>query len=387
MSTSSNVHAPDPTTQQVSGYGPQGEPLLSVLTKRTYQLDRPELRTLAPEQIPLVEEPAFDPDNPALLVDDIDLYPWKPLTDVVIKGHVYPDRPTGRFVALAAIGPAVKRVAVFGPRRCEPASGGTVAFSAPQPIEKVLLSYAHAYGGRDASAEARHGTPLAELQPYLSAIDLSAASPFLYPRNPVGVGYLVDADREAIERLTLPALEDPDDLLTPERLCAGTPARWAAMPLPWTTAWTHLNCFPRSAFFGGIPEIDPATLPLPEVRRGLSPKDLVRPGSIFDQFDIRAANGASLGLQLPHVPPGTEIVLRGFYPGGLEVRFRLPREAPRIWIDGRNGKLIETGPVIHSIVIQPDIRLMTVLWRGSGAALRPYAPEELATMPLKVTWS
>jgi hypothetical protein len=374
-----------PSARQISGYGAKGECILSVLVKRTYRLDRSGVRSLAPEQLPLLEDAVFDPDSPGVLLDDLDLYPWKPLSDVVLKGHAYPERPSGQFMSILAVGSTSKRLAVFGPRKCEPSSRG-IAFSAPEKVEKVPLSYTKAYGGRDALAEARHGTPLGELQAYLPDIDLSAASPYLYPRNPVGVGYLVDADREAIEGLSLPWLEDPDDLLTPERLCSRTPERWAAMPLPWTTGWMHVNCFPRSAFFGGIPEIDPATLPLPEIRRGLSPKDLVRPGSIFDQFNIRAANGGPLGLQLPYLQPEAEVLLLGFLPGAYELRFRLPKETPQIWIDGRNGKLVETRPVIHSIVIEPEEARLTVVWRGGEAALRPYAPEELAKMPFKVLW-
>jgi hypothetical protein len=376
---------PSPSARQVSGYGPKGECVLAVLVKRTYRLERSGIRSLAAEQLPLLEDAVLDPDNPALLVDDLDLYPWKPLTDVVLKGHAYSERPTGQFMSALAVGAASKRLITLGPRRCERSSRGLI-FSAPEKIDKVSLSYANAYGGRDSGAEARHGTPLGELQGYLPGIDLSAASPYLYPRNPVGVGYLVDPDPGAIDGLTLPTLEDPDDLLTPERLCSGAPERWAAMPLPWTTGWMHLNCFPRSAFFGGIPEIDPATLPLAEIRRGLSPRDLIRPGSTFDQFDIRAANGGSLGLQLPYVTPDTEIFLLGFHVGAHELRVRLPKDQPRIWIDGRNGKLAETRPVIHSIVIEPDQARLSVLWRGSEAALRPYAPDELASMPFKVLW-
>jgi hypothetical protein len=376
---------PSPHVRQVSGYGPKGECILSVLVKRTYRLDRSGIRSMASNQIPLLEDAVFDPDNPALLIDDLDLYPWKPLSDVVLKGHAYPRRPSGRFMSAMAVGSATKRVVAFGPRRCEPSSRG-IAFSVAPDVEKVKLSYAHAYGGRDSSAEARNGTPLGDLQAYLPGIDLSAASPYLYPRNPMGVGYLVEADLEALERLLLPSLEDPDDLLTPERLCSRTPERWAAMPLPWTTGWTHLNCFPRSAFFGGIPEIDPSTLPLAEIKRGLSPQDLIRPGSTFEQFDIRATNGASLGLQLPYIKPETEILLLGFLPEAEELRLRLPRDMPQIWIDGRNGKLVETRPVIHSIIIEPDDARLSVIWRGAEAALRPYSPEELATMPLKVAW-
>ena len=64
----------------------------------------------------------------------------------------------------------------------------------------------------------------------------------------------------------------------------------------------------------------------------------------------------------------------------------LPSGVPRIWVDGRKGTLKETEPVIHTVVIEPDLDRVTILWRGSAPALRPYLPAELAKMPFNVEW-
>jgi hypothetical protein len=65
---------------------------------------------------------------------------------------------------------------------------------------------------------------------------------------------------------------------------------------------------------------------------------------------------------------------------------RLPGERPVIYVDGRNGKMLETRPVLHSLRIEPFFKRVSLLWRGSGVAIRPYAAEELKTMPLHVSW-
>ena len=59
---------------------------------------------------------------------------------------------------------------------------------------------------------------------------------------------------------------------------------------------------------------------------------------------------------------------------------------PRIWTDGRNGKVTATEPVLHTLFIEPDEDRVTVVWRGAAPALRAYAPQELETMPLRVEW-
>ena len=77
--------------------------------------------------------------------------------------------------------------------------------------------------------------------------------------------------------------------------------------------------------------------------------------------------------------------LRGLFDDFVLRGIKLP-ERPKIWIDGRKGTLKETEPVIHTVVLEPDLKRVSVVWRGAAKAIRPYMPDELAKMPLKVVW-
>lgn len=374
----------DPTSRQVSGYGPDGSPVLSVITKRTYTLNLNGRLTTAPKQLPLVAEPVLD-DDEAELLEDSDLYPWKPFTDVVVRGHAYNDRPAYEYQVGIGVGDGGKILAVRGPRRCQRLANRGLTFTSLAPADKVALSYKNAFGGRDNAAESKYGTHLDELAKYMPGVDLRAASPYIYPRNPIGVGYVVEETAETFTDFALPMLEDPDHILTPERLIAGSPERWAAMPLPWSTGWMDIAAFPRAAYAGATPQVDPATLPLAEIKRGFASK-LPKPGGPFDQLDFRLTNGGALGLQFPYLLPGAAMFLGGLHRSVPRLRFALPAEQPTLWIDGRNGKLVKTKPVIHTIRIAPDDHVVAITWRGGAPALRPYGDDELTRMPFKVQW-
>lgn len=66
--------------------------------------------------------------------------------------------------------------------------------------------------------------------------------------------------------------------------------------------------------------------------------------------------------------------------------FRLPGKVPALYADGRNGKLIQTVPVLHTVVIRPEENRLTLLWKGSVKAIRPYSEAELKSMPFEVKW-
>ena len=94
------------------------------------------------------------------------------------------------------------------------------------PFTSLPIRYERAYGGRD-----EH-----------SVADI----PFHYPRNPMGTGVVL---RDAAMWWTdsLPNVEDPDDLLTPERVIMEAPERWPLQPpLPAGFGWRQRNWFPRS---------------------------------------------------------------------------------------------------------------------------------------------
>ncbi|HEY0136240.1 MAG TPA: DUF2169 domain-containing protein, partial [Nannocystis sp.] len=251
------VSRPGPTVAQLSDVLPTGEPMLSVVARRTYTLERGRL-VPADEQSPLVGQPVMDREHPLLLAADSDLYAYKPRSDVVIHGHAYATQGSGRAELVVRVDRHEHRVAVFGERRVS-LTGQRLRFSEPAPIERVPLHHGSAYGGRDRGGEAVHGNPLLtdpSLVRGFEGVDLDAASPFIYPRNPAGRGYLVESTPGAVEQLQLPLLEDPTDLLSPERIVAGWVDQWPRMPLPYATGWIDYNWYPRVAFFGIVPMVD-----------------------------------------------------------------------------------------------------------------------------------
>lgn len=374
---------PDPAARQVSGLDPEGRFVLSVLVKRTYRFDASGRCERADEDLPLVVDPVFDPDRPGLLRRDSDLYPYKPRADVIVQGRAYAPRAAASFEATITIGSAVKRIAVFGERRASMRPDGRITFSAPAPVDEVPLVFERAYGGADAVACARHGNPVLGLAQHLPELpSLAQINPYAYPRNPNGVGFLLEATPGAVEALALPCLEDPDDLLTPERLAVERLDRWPAQPLPAAPGWVSHAWFPRAAYLGFLPA--DRDVSLREVALGALPRSLLEAPPGPPAADLGFANGAPAGLQLPSLRGDEAITLVNLCPGAPRVTIHLPGERPRLWTDGRKGKRGETEPVVHTLLIEPDEGRLSLVWRGACRALRPYTEEELAAMPFWV---
>jgi hypothetical protein len=378
---------PNPLLRQVSGTDTEGRFILALMARRTYDIDKRGRCFLAAEQTPLTVEIAAHAHDEQLVGADTDLYPCKPFTDVVVQGHAYSYSPSTAFTATVAIARHRHDIKIIGDRRCGVTATGRVVFGEPTVIERIPLSYDRAYGGIDRVAEAKHGDPLAALLPYLDkSADPSGCSAFAYPRNFAGRGWITEFDRTAIETVLLPNIEDPDDLITPERLVAGAQGHWPTMPMAWGTDWISPGWFPRLAYFGFVPAHEPFTAPIPEVRYRAAPEDIMAVVSPEKKFSLRFANGAHPGLQMQHLRGDEDIALTHLHPSEREWKFRLPNDRPRLWIDGRNGRLTETKPVISSLIIAPDKNQVTLVWCGAAPALRPYLPPELAQMPFAVQW-
>jgi hypothetical protein len=377
---------PGPTVIQVSSIDEKGQPILSVICKRTFDA-LPDGRLVpAAETDPLVTDLEPDPENPRRLHRDSDCYATKPLTDVVVRGHAY---GTGQqaFIATVQVGSARKEVLIVGNRRVTLDPTGRLIFSDPERIEKIPLRYDRSYGGIDVVAEEKNPNPLHALTKYLDpSVDVGLSSPFAYPRNFAGVGYLIEASPVAVERITLPNLEDPLDRLTPGRLVVGAPGRWPLMPIPHAFDWTDPGTFPRMTYMGIVHDHEPFDGLVGEAARGYASRDVMVTKPLEQKASDRWANGASLGLQLPHLSEREELLLGGLHPHHPVWRFRLPKARPDIRTDGRNGKLNTTTPVIHTVDIEPDEARVSIVWRGSAAALRLYGRDELPKMPLYVGW-
>lgn len=376
------------TAAQLSSLHPDGSPVLVVLAKRTYTVDEAGRCTPAPEQPGLLEAPVWDPERPDLLLADTDMFLHKLRTDVVVQGHVHGDGQAGSLRAGVVVAGRRKPLLVHGERRCTIGYNGEVVFSEPTAIERVPLRYTHAYGGRDAVHEAKYGNPLRGDPDCrgMSPEEIDAGSPYLYPRNPCGRGYLIQVTRAAVEALELPQIEVPDDPLRPRRLAVGSADRWSRMPLPAGTDWVDYAWYPRIAFLGVVPACERFTEPPAEVTLGLVPPELAAgdgvkpPGSEFE-----LGSGASLGLQLPLLRGGEPVELEHIHPRRTAWRTAVP-PPPALAIDGRKGKLVAVEPVLHTLVLEPDRGRVTVVWRGQGPATRRHAPDELRRMPMRADW-
>lgn len=374
---------PGPSARQVSGVDPEGRFVLSVLVKRTYRFDRAGRVRRADEDLPLALLPVLDPERPGFLIADSDLYPYKPRTDVVVFGHAYGPAGATSFEASIAVGQYTKRILVVGDRSAALRPDGTIAISDPAPVGAVPLTFERAYGGADAAACALHGNPMAGLAEQVPEEPIFAkVNPYAYPRNPNGRGFVIEATRAAIDGLMLPNLEDPDDRLTADRIAVGRLERWPAQPLPAATGWVSHGWFPRVAYIGFKPA-DPGYT-FAEVGLGAVPQRMIDGPPGFPEMDLGFANGAPAGLQVPLLRGGEAVVLAGLHAEAREIELRIPGDRPALWTDGRKGKRGETDPVIHTVIVEPDEERLSIVWRGSCPALRPYSAEELARMPFWV---
>jgi hypothetical protein len=316
-------------------------------------------------------EPRFPPGS--------DYWLDKQNTDVVIRGSAFAPagRPTPSMFVSAQIGRTIKRIAVFGKRLVD-WSQDRPRLGRPEPFTEMPLLYQNAYGGLD------NRVPIpAELEEdYMRTVALGMQfdHPGLYPRNPVGKGYLVSPD--PIDGVELPNLEDPADTLTAERLTTGKPELWYRQPLPWCFEWTVGLTFPRYLFMGvdaWFPPPDDSALP--EVRRGFIPPDLRRRLEKDHDLAVGYRQEASLGMVVATPLAGQAITLTGMHPEESTLTFTVP-PAPSIEteIEGERSLL---PPLLTNLVIYPSGKKFTVVYCGRTKGLqRVFIPGIHKNIPL-----
>ncbi|MDJ0943330.1 MAG: DUF2169 domain-containing protein [Kiloniellales bacterium] len=336
----------------VAGMAEDRQPVFSVLVKRSYRIEneRPLVRRepAAPFQLTDLYYDHGDPEVCSVRHES-DLAPYKLGTDVVVIGRAY--APGGKAVQQMTVGAEVggrrKIIRVIGDRHCRYRPNAPPDFTDPEPFEAMEIRYERAYGGRDTKS-------LPE-------------APAFYPRNHVGVGFVLKNVREAIEGTALPNLEDPEDLLTPERLVLEDAERWNDQPLPQGLGWFQKTWYPRCSFVGAVPGTADPDEVMREERLGLVPKRQIALARQFKlpSFDVRFNNGASLGLVFPFLEPETLLRLARLTPGG-NLSFTLPDDWPRIMLDIGLGEN-ELPVVLHTVSIRVDDGEADLIWRGAHA--------------------
>jgi hypothetical protein len=378
-----------PTCRPLNAGTPTGAACIVVLAKRTYVLNAyGATGEPAPEQLPLRPAASFDGDANGLLLADTEAWPYKVRPDVVVHGHVYAYGTSRRVDAAVVVGAARRELRVTGDRRCLRSVDGHVRFSEPEPFERMPLGYDRAYGGYDHGSEALHPNFFEAIGESLpTGADPKTYSPCAYPRNRHGRGYYLSRSTTPLEEVLLPNIEEPTDLLTPERFVVPDPLSWWRQPLPAGTTWLHAGYFARCVYLGVRPFWQPLPEALPEVMRGyLAPGvrniDLQQEAS----WAFGVQNGASLGLQIPGLTSGHTIRLIGLHPEQRQLDVVIPA-APQISIRTRwQNAEAAASVVLHHAELRPDDGIMTIVWRAAVDARRPLLPDELEALPLSVRW-
>ncbi len=361
----------DGTTALAPTIGPEGEPLFVLLAKRTYSL-LPGGRCVPDEPpVPLRVIDAYygdgDPQTHTVRLE-AETAPFKPATDFVVVGSAWSPglRPVPQFDATVTIGNVKKTIRMFGDRHCVYRSGQSPRVTDPESVVDLEIRYERAYGGIDLKSE--------------------PPSIAMYPRNPLGTGYALRNRSESIEGLKLPNLEDPTDLLTPDRIVVGEPNRWPAQPLPQGFGWFPKIAYPRCSFIGSIPAFLAPGTPLREEALGLIPANQIALAKQFrlPSYDVRFNRGASLGLAVPFLAGGEPVRLTNLSPEGV-LAFQLPREKPRMALDIGDGAT-ELPAFLHTACVRVEEGKLDMVWRGSlrypGIAWLP----EMKRMLPEVIW-
>jgi hypothetical protein len=327
-----------------------GHDIFSVLAKRTYDIQPNRPVTPADKVRPFVEvDEYWDDGDPecSTVKYETDFVSYKIATDVVVIGKAL--APGGKPVAyldtFVELAGRKKIIRVFGDRKCMYRRNAAPTFTDPNPFTEMPIRYERAYGGKDT----------------LSNPDLL----FYYPRNQLGVGTVIKNLPETVDGLSLPNLEDPNDLLTPERIVIGEPERWNQQPLPAGFGWFQRTWYPRCSFVGAMPSFVDVDTVLREEQLGLVPKSQIALSRQFKlpSFEARFNSGASLGLMFPYLTGNESVRLANLTPEGSIV-FQLPGETPRISLDIGRGEN-ELKPVLHNVCVRLESMQVDLVWRGA----------------------
>lgn len=341
-------------TQFMPGNAPDGAPILSVLGKKTFKFQNGKAAVEdADDPIPFLEADEYwGQGNPQ--VDPVklesDLVAYKPMTDVVFLAlaHAPKGRPVPMLDVGVQVGTARKIFRVFGDRKVV-VTGTGIAFTPPAPFEFMPLDYSLAYGGKDEKSE--------------------DGIPYVYPKNPVGKGFVVRNEPKALQDLVLPNLEDPSKLLTPQNLALGKYDRWKIYPDPMGLGYTSKNFWPRYTM-AGLPPDHQAAAEL-ERQRALRKMPTVGSGGSGSQpppptpiLNPRFFNGASPGLSFPYLKGDETLKLANLDKDHPQFAFTLPGVRPRAWLDVGQGKA-EMKMVLHTVTVYKPTNQVTLVWRGS----------------------
>jgi hypothetical protein len=300
---------------------PEGRESLVIIVKCTYTLNEDMTLSPAENQAPLqMADDYFGAPGESSIRYESDLVPLKLATDIVMVGHAHPPGGYAKQIdVMLSVGPYRKTCRVFSDREWKKALGMAIA-SDPAPFDKIPLVYERAFGGKDQSApeDDKH----------------EAES-----RNPIGCGFTAKKSRLRPEEVTLPNIEDPNELIE----------RMRDRPPPAGFGFIGRQWQPRVAFAGTY---DQAWM---DTRSPLLPED----------FDERYYNGAHPDLVTKeHLKGGEAVEIVNASPQGT-LKFTLPTFKPRIALVSALLEREFLEPRFDTLILEPDEKRVVLVWRAS----------------------
>lgn len=261
---------------------PAGHDSLYAIVKGTFSLGPKP--TLAEEQLPVQYQDAYagEPGKSSVTVPS-DAVPVKPGTDVLVRGHAYPEggRKGSRTSVSLSCGTIDKQIEVWGDRIWE---GGLLSSrpSVPEPFEKIPLLWERSFGGVD---------PV-EGQPSILEGDA---------RNPVGIGFRGRRSASKIAGSLLPNIEDPRQLITSPR-DRPSPVGFGPIAPHWEPRKSYAGTYDQNWQKQRAPflpsDFDPRFFQV-------APADQVMPGYLRGGEAVRLSGvtpSGSLSLTVPAIP-------------------------------------------------------------------------------------
>ncbi len=342
-------------------------------------------------------EPIFDDSYPYEELEaphvspprcDNDHFAFKRAADLIVQGNAQTyGTPLRETVVEVGLRGFARQIRVFGDRFCSVTAGGRLTFTDPELFETMPIRYDRAYGGFDRIGLERRGDWLADsFRDVRPEWGLDANTPFHYPRNPAGKGFLVSADRDSAEGVPAPNLDFPFDPVTPERMAVGDPLRWPTAPVPASFDWQHQAWFPRIAHLGVVPEHASGSV-FQEVEWRWCSAGILSQDSILQlHYDPGFLQAASAGLVVADLGPGERLRFRNLFPQRPEMEIHLPGLVPRVTLYPKWRGPLPTTPHLNSLVVRPDEGLAVLVWSARTPVHRRFAGPELESTPFELVW-
>ena len=308
------------------GIEPSGAERLVVAVKGTFTLPRRgEEPKLAEEQVPLTDADKFT-GEPGLsaVAAECDWALYKPRCDILLNGSAYAPggKPAQRVQIGIKVGAWQKVFTVVGDRNWR---GGPVPRAGtPEPFEVMPISYDRAFGGVDNF----HPDP-AQHRAYLP--------------NPVGRGYHRLLDPHLVDNTPMPNTEESN--------------------APVTTP----NGDYRPMSFGAIGRNFLARYPLAGTY-DQNWQDNVFPFLPAD-FNPAYFQAAPEEQQVDKIAGGEPVILLNLTLDGRR-DFQLPQVDVPVVFFRRKGGREEVKSAIDTVLIEPDMRRLSLVWRASLPVMR-----------------